>query len=137
MWRAVPLCTALGVQRTPAAHDLCPAMSLRSGGMERALVGPTMRLPQIIALALSISTAACAVEVEGDDEPGLEETDYIILNALTGTANAVTALRTHALATATFNPMGGAIPTALNDPHARNFMTYLVQCALDTSDVVS
>jgi len=115
--------------------------------MERALVGPTMRLPQIIALALSISTAACAVEVEGDDEPGLEETDYIIhnklrtedivLNALTGTANAVTALRTHALATATFNPMGGAIPTALNDPHARNFMTYLVQCALDTSDVVS
>ena len=107
-----------------------------------------MRLHCHLLLAVSLSMAACATEVEGeDDEPNLDEseiilhnklrTEEIVLNSLTGTSTAIATLIANPLATATFDPDAGALPVELNDPNARAFMKYLVECALTPNDSIS
>ncbi len=146
MWQLAPLCTALFVQDSAGLHYLPQAISKSSGGMKRALVRATMRL-QLLSIALSLPMAACAMEVTGEDEPGLDEseiilhnkleTEDIVLNSLTGTADAISLLVSNPLATATFDVDSGAIPHALKDPRARTFATYLAQCALDKNQSFS
>jgi hypothetical protein len=141
MWQAEPLCTALFVQESTGLHYLPQAISKSSDGMNRALIRATMRL-QLLTIALSLPMAACAMEVTGEDEPGLDDseiilhnklrTEDIVLNSLTGTTNAINLLVANPLSTATFSG-AGPIPNALKDPNARSFATYLAQCALSKS----
>lgn len=106
--------------------------------MDRALIRATMRL-QLLSIALSIPMAACAMEVAGEEGPGLDEseiiihnkltTEQIVLNSLTGTATAIAHLVGNPLATPTFGA-GGALALQLEDPNARVFLKYLAECAL-------
>jgi hypothetical protein len=106
-----------------------------------------MKTRAIFSLALTLASAGCAMEVEGEQEPGLDEaeiiahnrleTEQIVLNSLTGTGTAIDALIGNPLATATFDKDSGAIPHAFLDPNARVFGKYLMECALTPTDVVS
>ncbi|HEU5058887.1 MAG TPA: hypothetical protein VFU21_20275 [Kofleriaceae bacterium] len=93
----------------------------------------------LFVLALSIPMAACAMEVAGDEEPALDEseiilhnkltTEQIVLNSLTGSASAIGALISNPLTTETF-AAGGALALKLEDANARVFLKYLAECAL-------
>ena len=145
MWQAGPLCTALFVQDSTGLHYLPQAISKSSDGMNRALVGATMRL-HLVSIALSLPMAACALEVTGDEDTGLDETqiiahnkletEAIVLNSLTGTTNAINLLVANPLSSSTFSE-SGPIPDALKDPNAFSFATYLAQCALNKSQAFS
>lgn len=112
-------------------------MSNGSDGTKRALP-PTMHSP-LLAAALALLMTACAMEVAGEDEPGLDEseiilhnklrTEEIVLNSLTGSAAAISALVANPLTSDTFAP-GGPLAHKLNDPNARAFLKYLAECAL-------
>jgi hypothetical protein len=106
--------------------------------MKRAFLRRTMR-SNLLVLALSVPMAACAMEVAGEEDPGLDEseiilhnkltTEQIVLNSLTGTATAIANLIDSPLATGTFGP-GGSLALQLEDPNARVFLKYLAECAL-------
>jgi hypothetical protein len=97
----------------------------------------------LLVFALSIPMAACAMEVAGEEEPGVDDTEYIlhnqlttrvmVLNSLTGTYGAIEALKNHGLNTLTFGP-GGPLAHKLNDPDARTFARYLIECALPAGE---
>jgi hypothetical protein len=98
----------------------------------------TMR-SDLLVFALSIPMAACAMEVAGEEEPALDEseiilhnkltTEQIVLNSLTGTATAIATLIDSELVTDTF-AAGGPLALQLEDPNARVFLKYLAECAL-------
>jgi len=103
-----------------------------------------MRLQHVAGLALSLSLAACAMEVEGEDEPGLEEAEQISFNqisfnqisfnGLTGSQAALEDLVDSTLTTATFDPETGVFPHQLNNADTRVFLKYLASCALSPED---
>ena len=107
--------------------------------MNRASTRATMRL-QLLWIALSLPVAGCAMEVAGEEEPGLEETEQwalnqwalngFMLNSLAGTPEALALLGSNPLISETFDPETGAIPYALNHAPSRQFLTYLASCAL-------
>ena len=103
-----------------------------------------MRLHHLAGLALSLSLAACAMEVEGEDEPGLEEAEQISFNqisfnqisfnGLTGSLEALEDLTASTLTTGTFDPQTGVFPHQLNNGDTRVFLKYLASCALGPDD---
>lgn len=103
-----------------------------------------MRLQRLGAVALSLSMAACAMEVEGRDEASLDEAqmitlnmitlNMITLNGLTGSEEALEDLIASELTSDTFDPDTGVFPHQLNNPDTRMFLKYLAGCALAPED---
>ncbi|HEY8145983.1 MAG TPA: hypothetical protein VIG06_25050, partial [Kofleriaceae bacterium] len=105
-------------------------------------------LRQLLVAALSFPLAACAMEVEGEDEPGLEQVELqtdqitlnqitlnqITLNGFTATEESLDALISEALVTETFQDsnVDPALRYGLRNSDTRMFFKYLVSCALSS-----
>ena len=86
------------------------------------------------------------MEVPGEEEPGLGDSEIIafnrmtneqlIANSLVGTYEALDALTSNPLENATFAE-GGPLENQLTDPNAQVFFKYLVECALTSSQSVT